>query len=866
MFFTTVFVYPVLLGLLCAGTGLLVDRISGSFLPGALLVTVGAAGLIAASQLTTYITPLASATPYVMLALALAGFALGRRRLAMLARGRSLLAPLGLAALAYVIALAPVIAAGRPTLSSYMALTDSAVHMLGAYYLLHHGQQFAHLDLHNSYGVYLNAYYNHNYPSGADTFFGGSAMLLSLSLFFAYQPFNAFMLATLSGPVWLLVRRIGLSGALAALATLTITLPALVYGYELVGAIKEIVTLPLLVSLGALLVIHDRWLRAGPRAGIPAAVLVAGGVSAIGIAFGAWALAIGLIVVVLAAREVRAGRQRAWPLSAMGATAMGALLVCAWPTWVKLPGSIETAQAIASTANPGNLHRPLRVAQALGTWLGGSYVVEPSGFALYMTYVVVALAVIALVIGAWRLASRERVLFAWILLMLAVWLVLTESASTWADAKTLMLTSPVVLLVSWAGVAAVRASRARAAAFALALALTAGVLVSDAIQYHASNLAPTARYDELASLDARYAGRGPTLFTDYDEYALYDLHDLDVGGPNFIYPPPALAGIVRRNGYPVDLDRIPPARLAAYPLIIGRRDPAASRPPSAYRLLWRGTYYEVWGRRAGAAQAIVHFGLSGGTPVSCANVQSVERAGIAWLHAQHSARERRAARGRQPARARARVSGSRSPQRQLDGGPRGPPDERRGSAHDALCAPARGHVEAVAGRPAHAARHGRRRRTPRRDGLRPGRRHVRHAAGDDPDRAAPTRGRAHAHGGPRQRWAAPRGRRMGGSALDLPHAGRRGLGSDAARSECPRLALALRAAAAVGRSARGLALHGQLALERALEQVALARGRPQGHRGEALAHEPQLHLAVRRGELSVGHRLVAGALEVLREP
>ena len=702
MFFTTVFVYPVVLGLLCAGTGLLVDRISGSFLPGALLVTVGAAGLIAVSQVTTYITPLASATPYVMLALALAGFALGRRRLAMLARGRSLLAPLGLAAIAYLIALAPVIAAGRPTLSSYMALTDSAVHMLGAYYLLHHGRQFAHLDLHNSYGAYLNAYYNHNYPSGADTFFGGSAMLLSLSLFFAYQPFNAFMLATLSGPVWLLVRRIGLSGALAALATLTITLPALVYGYELVGAVKEIVTLPLLVSLGALLVIHDRWLRGGPRAGIPAAVLVAGGVSAIGIAFGAWALAVGLIVVVLAAREVRAGRQRAGPLTAMGATAVGTLLVCAWPTWVRLPGSIETAQAIASTANPGNLHRPLRVAQALGTWLGGSYVVEPSGFALYLTYVLVALAVIALVIGAWRLASGERVLFAWILLMLAVWLVLTESASTWADAKTLMLTSPVVLLVSWAGVAAVRESRARAAAFALALALSAGVLVSDAIQYHASNLAPTARYDELASLDARYAGRGPTLFTDYDEYALYDLHDLDVGGPNFIYPPPALAGIVPRNGYPVDLDRIAPARLAEYPLIISRRDPAASRPPSAYRLLWRGTYYEVWGRRAGAATAIVHFGLSGGTPVSCANVQTrrARRDRVATC----PTAPRAACGSWAPARpSSCAVACSRAPQRQLDGGARGPPDERRGNAHHALRAPARGHVEAVARRPADAA-------------------------------------------------------------------------------------------------------------------------------------------------------------------
>ena len=70
---------------------------------------------------------------------------------------------------AYAIALAPVLAAGRASFSSYMALADSAVHLAGADYLLHHGQHYAHLDLRNSYGQVINNYYNSNYPSGADT-------------------------------------------------------------------------------------------------------------------------------------------------------------------------------------------------------------------------------------------------------------------------------------------------------------------------------------------------------------------------------------------------------------------------------------------------------------------------------------------------------------------------------------------------------------------------------------------------------------------------------------------------------------------------------------------------------------------------
>ena len=154
----------------------------------------------------------------------------------------------------------------------------------------------------------------------------------------------------------------------------------------------------------------------------------------------------------------------------------------------------------------------------------------------------------------------------------------------------------------------------------LALALAGGVIASDAMQYHASNLAPTARYRELASIDQRFAGRGPTLFTDFDEYSLYVLRDLDVGGPDFIAPPPAFTGAGALYRYPVELDRLSPSALRGYPLIVSRRDPASSRPPSAYRLLWRGSYYEVWGRRRGAPAAVADFALAGSPEAQCARI------------------------------------------------------------------------------------------------------------------------------------------------------------------------------------------------------------------------------------------------------
>jgi len=425
MFLATALLYPCGLAALCAGAGLLVDRLSGCFLPPPLLLSVGAAALIALSQLSTYVTPLAPATPYLMLAFALAGFALARGRARGIVR-RCLRSPwpAGVSVLAYAIALAPVLLAGRPSFSSYMALADSAVHMIGADFLIRHGQDYAHLDLRNSYGQFIHDYYATNYPSGADTLFGGSALLLRLPLIWAFQPFNAFMLATAAGPAWLLARRMRLDGAWAALAALTAVLPALVYAYELFASVKEITALSMILTLGCLAVAHRRWLLVAPARAVPFALVLGAGASALGPAFGAWALAAVTVLAVVLAGEMRARRGRSWrsPLTMVALAAL-TLLVAAWPTWHQLSGSLQVAQNIASTSNPGNLHAPLRAIQVFGVWLLGSYKLSPTGAALAATHVLIALAFLSALLGAAHmLRIRAHALLAWIACMLFVWL------------------------------------------------------------------------------------------------------------------------------------------------------------------------------------------------------------------------------------------------------------------------------------------------------------------------------------------------------------------------------------------------------------------------------------------------------------
>ena len=664
MYALTTLAYPVLLAALCLGAGLLVDRAAGGWLPAAVVPAIGAAALIALTQLTSYFSPLAPAAPYLIAALAAAGTVLDRARLRAAAARRAAAAwEAGPPLAVYVLALAPVIAAGRPTFSSYLALADSAVHMAGADFLLHHGHDFARLDLHSSYGQVINDYYNANYPSGADTLFGSSAWLLGLPLIWAFQPFNAFMLAAAAGPARLLAEHCGLPRPWAALAAVCATLSAIVYGFQLLGSIKEVTALAMILALGVLVIVHARWLAGEQpaRRTLPMALVIAAGVSVLGLGFAAWALAAGAVLIVPLARRI-GGRARtgARPLaSLLGMLAGGALVIlaCALPTWADLSGSLHVSEGVASTSNPGNLHAPLRTAQVLGIWLRGSYKQQPAGGALDVTNGLLVVVLAACALGAVHVLLRRRLaLAAWMAAMLVAWLAVSVSATTWVRAKALMLTSSAVVLLAWCGVAALlagvssgagrrvgvapgsatrsawaAAKRVRAAgagAAVLALALAGGTFASDFMQYRASNLAPTARYDELGSLNGRFAARGPALFTDFDEYALYELRDLDVAGPSFAYPPPAAAAMASGRGTPGDLDRAP-GGLRAYPLIITRRDPSASPPPAAYRLLYEGTYYEAWGRRPGVADALEHRALADPASARCAQLARLAASALA---------------------------------------------------------------------------------------------------------------------------------------------------------------------------------------------------------------------------------------------
>jgi hypothetical protein len=196
-----------------------------------------------------------------------------------------------------------------------------------------------------------------------------------------------------------------------------------------------------------------------------------------------------------------------------------------------------------------------------------------------------------------------------------------------------MIVSPALLTMAMVGTASLWQTGRRIEGFLLAGAITFGVLWSNALAYHDADLAPRGRLSEMASIGSRFAGQGPALYTEFEEFGKHFLRRLDPTGSNESWqddPRATLAnGAATQFGFPSDIDELAPAYVQRFPLLVLRRSGSASRPPSNYRLVYIGRFYEVW-RRSGAAP-LRHLAL--GTPLQpgsvprCSDVRSLSRAG-----------------------------------------------------------------------------------------------------------------------------------------------------------------------------------------------------------------------------------------------
>lgn len=607
--------FPAVLTALAVGCGLLVDRLAGGRLSRALIPVAGLAALIVSGQLTTSFDATAGLTTPLAVVLALAGFGLGRRRLA---PGSPW--PLAAAAVVFAIYAAPIVLSGEATFAGYIRLDDTATWMALTDRVMEHGRSLDGLAP-STYEATLDFNLADGYPIGVFLPLGIGAELAGSDVAWLVDPYMAWLAAVLALALWRLGRPLVASAWLRAAAAAIAAQSALLFGYYLWGGIKEVAAAALVAGAAAAIaeLVESRF---ATRAVVPVGVIAAGLIGVLSLGGAIW------VAPALAAALVLAARSLA-PAAVAGRGALLVALVAVLSLPALASGLLPpTSAPLTDGGARGNLVGALEPAQAVGIWPAGDFRFDPD--AELATSVLIAAALLlagAALALAWRRRAWPPLLYVGgaLIAATAIWAI----GSPWVEGKAMATVSPAIpFAAALAGALAIGSGRRILGGLAVAL-LAAGVVWSNALAYRDVNLAPRDQLAELERIGEMVAGEGPTLMTEYQPYgARHFLRDADPESASELRRRQVTlaAGGTLAKGEAADTDEIDPAALYLYRTLVLRRSPAQSRPPAPYRLLWRGDYYEAWQRPGGPAPLNPRLALGG-------EVQPVARPSCAELRA-----------------------------------------------------------------------------------------------------------------------------------------------------------------------------------------------------------------------------------------
>jgi hypothetical protein len=616
--------FPALFLALAVGWGLLIERIAGTRLPGALIPVTGLAAIVVVGQLLALGATTAELIVPAAVLGAIAGVGLGWREALGRVDGWAVACALG----AFAILAAPIVLSGEATFAGYIKLDDTATWMAITDRVMESGRSLDGLAP-STYEATLAFNLGGGYPIGVFVPLGIATQLSGQDVAWTIQPYMAALGALLALGLWQLAAPLLESGPLRAVVAAAGSLSALLYGYYLWGGIKEIAAAALIVAAVALATFAIQR-RAQPRALVPLALVCAAEIGTLSAGGALWLLAplAGALALLVSA--------------AGGRTAARAAVICAGLVVVfSLPALVAggllppTSSPLAGGGARGNLIGPLELGQLAGIWPAGDFRDEPVEPAAVTALAVVVAAAVAAgtLVHAWRRRAWGVGLYVGgaLLACLLIWAL----GSPWIDGKALATASPAIPFAAALGGGALYVRGMRVAGGAVLGLIVGGVLWSNALQYGDADLAPRQQLAELERIGERIDDQGPTLMTEYQPYgARHFLRDADPEAASELRRRPvALAGggVLDKGAY-ADLDALALDGVFAYRTLVLRRGPAVSRPPSPYELVWREDFYEVWQRPASPARPVVeHLGLGGpANPISkpsCAKVRGLAAEG-----------------------------------------------------------------------------------------------------------------------------------------------------------------------------------------------------------------------------------------------
>lgn len=592
-------VFPLVLGALALGCGLLLERAAGRRLPCALLLPAGFTVLVVAGVFATMTGATAELAAPLVVTLALLGFGLAFPwRLGRVDPWAAAAAVATFAAFG-----APAVLTGEATFLGYIKLDDTATYLAMLDRAMEHGYDVSGLPP-STYEATLATSLAYGYPLGALVPLGVGSVLVAEDPAWLWQPYLSFLAVLLALALYGLfspvVRRRPLRAGIGFLGAQA----ALLYGFAMWGGIKELATAAVLALAAALapLTIRGRSVR---------------GLAPLAVSFAALAAVLSLagivwLVPLVGGVALVAFRASGWRTAAWSVAVLAALsAVLAIPSLVAAVDWLPRADTFTRGDGYANLLRRLSWLQVFGIWTNGDFRVPARD--MDATYALVAVAGVAALMGV-AASLRERAVGAPLALVTLAFgcAVYVGAGSPWIGAKALASTSPIVLATALAGSAFAFERGRRVEAGVAALLVGGGVLWSNALQYHQVYVAPRERLAELELIGERFARQGPTLLTEFEPYAArHFLREMDPEAASELrrHFVTLRSGGVAETGVSPDIDEIRLADVLNYRTLVLRRSGTASRPPSVYAPVWRGRYYDVWQRPQRPAPILEHLSL-----------------------------------------------------------------------------------------------------------------------------------------------------------------------------------------------------------------------------------------------------------------
>lgn len=618
--------YPLVVVLISAGIGLLAGRVAGRSL-GLGAVPLGFVATIVVFTFLLQIGVSADLVSVTALVAALGGFVLRARRSA--SGERALLdvvrhptretvwfAAAGL--IAYLVCMLPILATGRVGILGYYFLNDPAwhtaliewLHANGAHAAGSIDSSWSMISMQISAGYPLGTY---SWPLVGMTFTGASAFAL-------WTPTCALALAMVVLTAHRLVRLAGASGLWATPLALGAGAGFLPLSFVAQGGLKEVLfTLAVLLTGWAIATTRISADQTGAtqiRSLLPAAIAISSLLVIFGPGGALWILPIGALTFVLALVLLRDLSR--WRVLAITVVWGLLALILALPSAIAALRLLRDVSAVAESGTEvGNLIGAVPLREVFGTWISNDYrLPEPAaGFHLW-SFGLSWLALVLVVVGGMRELISRRVAVPIVGLSAAAAIFWIERHyNIYFAAKSYVVITPVVgVAIASALIWLIRANVvARAVGVLLAAGFAISLLGAWAQVYAFAYITPQQRFEELALIDQRISGHGPTLFNDFEEYGESMLRAGLTSQPfamagGIVSAPPGGRG---SGTQPSNIAGYTPDVLAHFNVIVDRAKPQGSRPGPGFEEWFATKYYVVWRRSGPGPEAFV--ALSGPT-------------------------------------------------------------------------------------------------------------------------------------------------------------------------------------------------------------------------------------------------------------